>query len=455
MYGRFHWLFALLDVGGHVLKHHNGIVHNHADCYRKGGHRYDIQCVACSKEVNQRSQQGDRNREHDDNCGLPASEKEEHHQGNHQEGDDNRLDQSVDSVDNLGRRVVDDADLDVGRKSLLNLLELLLHIPDDIYRVCTRLLLNHDSGRAHSVRVGLLLPLLASVAQGGDIPEVNGIAVCRTHYHVKQLARVGKLFLHPEGVGLGTDVDVTRRDIFVLSRDYLGYTANAQPIRLEPCRVAVNLDFAGRSTCHRHGTHSGNSGKRGGEFIVEYLVKSGHTLAGRGGEEHNRHIVSAELENHRERSPVRKVGVDHIQLVADIVRGLLYVCSVLECKHQQGDILLGLRGELLEVLYAIERVLKDFCEVILYIPGVGSRVRGHNHNGICIKFRELRYRHLAQGENSQDGESDKYKSGRYRMFDAGAVNAHCATSTLSPTLREAWPLTTTLSPSLRPERISY
>ena len=455
MDGRFHRFLALLDMGGDVLQHHYGIVHHHTDSYGKCRHRNDIQGVTRSEEVNKGCQQGDRDGKYDNDRGLPASEEKEDHKRNDQEGDDDRLYQSVDGIDDLGRRVVDYADLDIGRESLLNLPELLLHITDDIHRIGSRLLLDGNTGSAHSVGIGFLLPFFTAIPQTGHIPEIYGIAVRCADYNVKQLARIREFLLHPQGVRLGPYVDIARRNVLVLCRYNLSYSTDSQSIGLKPGRVAVNLDLTGRSADHRHCTHSVYTGKRGGKFIVEDFLKPAHTLLCRSREQHNGHIVGAELENHRERSPVRKVGVDHIQLVADIVRGLLYVCSVLECKHQQGDILLGLRGELLEVLYAIERVLKDFCEVILYIPGVGSRVRGHNHNGICIKIRELRYRHLAQGENSQDGESDKYKSGRYRMFDAGAVNAHCATSTLSPTLREAWPLTTTLSPSLRPERISY
>ena len=259
--------------------------------------------------------------------------------------------------------------------------------------------------------------------------------------------------MHAERVGVGTDVDVARRDVAVFGGDHARDRADAQAVRLQLARVAIDLDLAARGAAHGHRTHAGDARQRGGHLVVQDLVQRRKALVRRGGEQHDRQVRGAELEDDRVGHAVRKHGIDHVQLVADAVGRGLDVHAVVEGQGQQGDVLLGLGVQLLEVLHAVEGVLEDLGHVGLDVLCVGALVGGHHHDRIGL--RELGDGRPAQGEDTQDGEGDEQQGGRHGMLDRRTVDAHRLTSTLSPDLRVAKPPVSTCSPASRPERISY
>ena len=443
-------------VRGNVLEHHYGVVHHHSDRDRQGRHRYDVQRVAGREQVEQRSQQGDRDGEDDDERRLEVAEEEEHDQHDHEEGDDDGLQKGVDGVDDLGGAVDDSGYLDVGRKVLLDVLELLLDPLDDVHGIGSGLLLDHDAGGTAAVGVGLLLPFLGAVLDRGHVAQIHRAAARCTHHDVEEFGRIGELLLDAEGIGVGAYVYVSGRQVPVLGSDDLGYAADAEAVSLELVGVAIDLDLTRRGAAHGHRTHSGHAGQRGGHLVVEYLVQSGETGVGSSGKHHDGHVRRAELEDDRHGSPVRQDGIHHVQFVAHVVGGFLDVRSVLEGEGEDGHVLLGLAVEFLEVLHAVQRVLKDLGEVGLDVPGVGALVRGHHHDGVRVELRELGYAGVDQREQAENGERDEHQRSGDRMVDCASVDAHySATSTLSPSLREVWPLTTTSSPSPSPEVISY
>ena len=168
--GSFLRFLSSFQVSGYVLEHHYGIIHHHTYRYGKRGHRYDVQSVARGKEIDQRTQQGDWDTEDYYEGHSPSAQEEEDHQHYHQEGDKDSILQRVDGIDDIGRRVIDYLYLYVGRKAWLYLLKLFLNVADYVHRVRTILLLNNDTGTTLSVRIGLLLPLLLPIYDGGHIP---------------------------------------------------------------------------------------------------------------------------------------------------------------------------------------------------------------------------------------------------------------------------------------------
>ena len=187
---------APFKMAGDVLEHHNRIVHDHTDGNRKRRHRYDVEGVAGCKQIDERSQERNRNRKHDDESGPPSSEEEVHHEHNHQKRDDDGLDEGVDGVDDVLRTVDDDIELHIGRKRRLNLGELLLHALDHIDGVGAGLFLDGNLRTPDAHCIGHLGPLGLAVDNGGDVTQIYEVASGHAHNHIKQFARVGKLLLH-------------------------------------------------------------------------------------------------------------------------------------------------------------------------------------------------------------------------------------------------------------------
>ena len=90
----------------------------------------------------------------------------------------------------------------------------------DSHRVGSRLLLHHNHGTLLSVVVRLLGALLKGVVDAGYVAKIHVFAVFRAYHHVEHLAGVAKLALHTQRVGVGTDIEVTTRNVAVLSSDY-------------------------------------------------------------------------------------------------------------------------------------------------------------------------------------------------------------------------------------------
>ena len=423
--------FPSRQVRGDVLQHHYGVVHHHAYGNRKGGHRNDVQGVAGGVQVHQRRQQGHRNRQYDDEGRFEVAQEEEHHQHDHQEGDYDGVPQRLDSIDDLRGAVDQNGHVHVCRQRGLDLLQLLLDALDYVYRIGARLLLDDDSGGTDAVGVRLLLPLLAAVAHGGHVTQVHRTSAGGAYNDVQQLRRVAELLLHAEGVGTGADVYVAGGQVLVLRCDDRSYAADAQFVSFQPSGVAIDLDLTGGGTGDAHRTHSRHARQRGGKAVVQYLVQTVEAGVSRRGKEHDGHVVCAELEDDGHGRAVRQVGVDHVQLVADVVGRLFYVCAVLEGQGKQGYVLLGPGSQFLKVLHAVEGILEHLGKVVLDVCGVGPGIRCHHHDGIGIELGELGDARPAQREDAEYHEGDKYESGGNRVLDRCSVDAHyCPISTV-------------------------
>ena len=207
MHGSFLRLCTTLKMRRDVLKHHNGIVDHHTDGYGQGGHRDNVQCVACSPEIHERCKERDRDRKDDDECGPPSSEEEINHEHHYEEGHQNGLLQGIESIENVVRAVHYSSDGDVGRQGLLDLLHFLLYAPDHIHCVGICLLLDDDLGTLGTIDKGLLISFLDTVHHSCHITQIDGLSVHMTHHDVKHLAGIGELLLHAESIGVGSYID--------------------------------------------------------------------------------------------------------------------------------------------------------------------------------------------------------------------------------------------------------
>ena len=216
MHGGLLWFLALFYVGCYVLQHHYGVIDHHTYGNGKRGHRYDVQGVACSKQIDDGSEQGYWDGEYDDEGCSPAPQEGEHHEHNDQEGDYDGLLQGVEGVQDVAGVVQHGCDLHVGRQSLLYLLHLLLDLLDHIHGVGSGLLLDYDAGSLHTIAVLLLVALLHTVVEGGDILQIDRTAIGIADHDVQNLLRSLELLFDADGVSVGSYVDIAARHIPVL-----------------------------------------------------------------------------------------------------------------------------------------------------------------------------------------------------------------------------------------------
>ena len=100
------------------------------------------------------------------------------------------------------------------------------------------------------------------------------------------------------------------------------------------------MDFPFRGAGNADGTNAFHTSKRSDKLVVEDLVKAHKALVRLRRKNQHRHVVHTELEKHRYGSSVRKRRVDKIQLVPDVVAGLVDVSAIFKFQDDDGDILL-------------------------------------------------------------------------------------------------------------------
>ncbi|OAV65394.1 hypothetical protein Barb6_02887 [Bacteroidales bacterium Barb6] len=95
-------------------------------------------------------------------------------------------------------------------------------------------------------------------------------------------------------------------------------------------RVAIDLQLADGRTGNGHGTHAADTRKRVGNLFVQYLVKCIGAFHRRHGEHQDGDVVRTKLEDNRTFGIVGQDGLNHIQLVADVVCCHVYVNAKLK-----------------------------------------------------------------------------------------------------------------------------
>ena len=329
-----------LDVSGHVLQHHDGIVHHVTDGDGEAGERNDVQRTAVDDaQVDERGNQRHGDGDADDDGGTPATQEGEHHQHHKEHGVADGFRQAVDGVQDVIRGVDDDAQLDIGRQGLLQLRQ---HVDDllrDGHRVGSRLLLDDDHGSLHAVAVGLLGAFLHRVDDGGYVAQVDrGSALC-AHHDVLHLLRVVKLTLHTQRVGVVADVEGTSRRVSVLCPDDGTDGLDGEVVGIQLVGVAVDVDFALGGTGDGYRTHTRYAGQRVYDVVVQYLVEGRLALLGLHRKEQDGNHVGAELEDDGCVHLVGQHGADHVQLVAHVVGQHVDVVSVFKLQRDDGDVL--------------------------------------------------------------------------------------------------------------------
>ena len=185
------------------------------------------------------------------------------------------------------------------RQAGLQLLELGADLVDDLDGVAAGLFLDNDLRAANAVREGFLRALLDTVLDAGDILEIDGIAAGIADDQVIQLGGIRELFLDAEGIGIRADVEASRRDVAVLGRDDGGNGRHRDAVSGHLVGIDVDVDLSLRGARHGDRADTGDTGERGRDVVVEDLVEGGDAFGRRRGQDQDRHIVGAELIEHR------------------------------------------------------------------------------------------------------------------------------------------------------------
>src|SRR5574344_363788 len=140
----------------HVLQHHNGIVHHITNSdgeARQGNH---VERASCGIQIDERSNQRHRNRDHNNHGGTPSAQEDKHDQCHKEHGISNGLLQRVDGVQDIFRSVHHHIKFHIWRKIISQRGQHGYHLVGDFHRVSTTLLLHHNHSTFHSVCESLL-----------------------------------------------------------------------------------------------------------------------------------------------------------------------------------------------------------------------------------------------------------------------------------------------------------
>ena len=209
-------------MGGHILKHHNGVVDHHTNRYRECRKGYDVEGVACRIQVDERCNQRYGNGDGDNQRGSPAPKEEEHHNDNEQQGIHHCLHKGVDGVADVVGSVDNDVKLDIGRKPLLKRRKHGENFVGYFHGVGATLFLNHNHGSLVAVVVGLLGAFLQRVVDSCHVGKVDRTAIVATHNNVVHLAGAVELALHTQRICVGAHIEGTTGDVAVLGADHRG-----------------------------------------------------------------------------------------------------------------------------------------------------------------------------------------------------------------------------------------
>ena len=410
MYGSLLGIAPALDVRRDILQYHDSVVDDHTDGDGERGERYDVQRVPRDEEVDERGDKRYRDREDDDEGRTPAPEEEEDDEHHDHEGDDDGLLERIDRIDDKARGIDEVADLNVRGEVLLDLGKGSTDLTSDLDRVRAFLLRDHDDSTALPIDEVLLLAFPDGVLDLCDVAQIDILPADTRHDDRAELHRIGEFPLHTDRVGTRAEVNLPRRDVHILRTDELGDLRQSEVVSLELRGVTVDLHDALRGTRDIYRPDAIDALQAVADTVFQELRQPRGTLLGLDREDGHGDRARTELKDRRLLSPRRQVIRDRIELVTDIIRSLRDGSTSAELQRDDRGIVLTLRGNMLETVDTIERVLKGLGDVRLNIRGAGTGIGGDDHD-----VGRLGLRHQLDRE-SREREEPKY---RYRHIDQG------------------------------------
>ncbi len=178
---------AAFQIAVDVLDGHGGIIHQDADGQRKAAQGHDVDGLVQHREHAERTENGERNGDRDDDRGAPTTQEDQDHDGGEAGGNDGLAHHAVDGALDEDRLVGEGFDLQLRRQLALDELQLGANAADDVQRGGRADLHDaHQNGAAavHPHDVGLRRTAVAHV---GHVANVEDRAVHRLDGQVVQL----------------------------------------------------------------------------------------------------------------------------------------------------------------------------------------------------------------------------------------------------------------------------
>ena len=411
-------ILTTLHVTGDILQDDNRVIHHHTDRDGERTEGDDIQTRIRHTEVDKRHDEGNRNRDTDNDGSTPFTEEEEHDEHDEEEGVKHRLFEGVDGVLDILRGVVDLLYLHVRRQLFLYLRQCCTHVAADLHGVSTCLLGDDQTHRLTAIGLLVQGEVLDGILDRRYIADEDLLTLRRHSYHeVLDLGGLDVLRTHLHLVLLLRHLDRTRREVEVVRRNDLPHLLQGYAVGIEFLLVDIDIDIAFRRTREGDISDTVNMVQLRHHLVVEDLVQTRIRLIRRDGVLADRHRTRGEFEDHRLGAVVRQVVRRHIDERTHVVHRLFHVTTPLQLQRHHGDIILGLRSDVFEVIDGGQGVLHDLRHVGLHLARRCARIGSHDRDIRRVHLRELVSRQLQETKYTDDDDRHKDEGGGHRFLD--------------------------------------
>ena len=392
--GRFARVLAAVDMFRYILQDDDGVVDDHADGHGEGGQGDDVERAVGQEEVDEGGDEGDGDGEGDDDGGAPVAQEDEYHEDDEEEGVEDGLGESVDGVDNLLGTVTDEGGLDVGRHGLHDTIHLGTHLTGNLHGVGASLLGDDEAGAVLTVDLLVEREVLDGVAHGGEVADEDLLAGHGGgHGDVGYLGALDVFAFDAHLVLLLAHLDGAGGEVEVVGADGVADLLKTDAVGVELLGVEVDVDVALGGTADGDIADAVDAVEFVDHVVLKDAVEAGVGLLGGEAILQDRHGRGVELEDHGTADAVGQVVEEEVDIGTYVVEGLVDILAPFELEGDDGDVVLGGGGDVLQTVDAVERVLDNLGDIGLDVASVGAGVGGHDGD-----VGRVHLGHLVDGE---------------------------------------------------------
>ena len=342
---------AGLKVAVDVLDFHRCVVDQDADRQRQATQGHDVDGFVKDVEHDERTENGERNGDRDDNRGAEAAEKDQDHDGGEAGGDERLPDHAIDGAADKDRLIGQGVDLELGRKLALDVGEHSLHAGDDVERGRGAGFHDaHEDGAlaVHADNVGLRGKAIAYM---GDVADVDDGPVDRLDGKVVELIDHGRRGVGLHGVLEPVNLHGSGRSNEVLRIDGIHHIDGGKPFGLESVEVKVDLDLALLAAVGKGRLRSFNGGQLSSNVVRSQIVQPLliHALPGKA-QLQNRNAGGVVLDDEGRRGARRQAAQLDLADGGDLGDSAADVHMRLKEDFDDGDAVERLRLDVLNVI---------------------------------------------------------------------------------------------------------
>ena len=194
-------------------------------------------------------------------------------------------------------------------------------------------------------------------------------------------------------------------------------------VELHPVRVEIDLDLPFQAADHVHAEHARDLLDNVLDVLGD-LLEPDHAVIRGHVDQHDRELRDVDLDQDRVLGIARQVHLGLVDLVADLLVGVVHVHIGLELDRDDGD---GLRAggrKLLDVLEVLQLALEHIGDQLLEVGGSHPEVEGLHQDDRNFDVRGTLQRQHAVRIDSRDEEQEHQDIGGGFMRDGVGGDAH-------------------------------